>query len=218
MVQVNIGLGAMYLDLERIQDVPKSTQTVLVGSSAVVAQYCREIKLPEIVNKLVPWDRSRKGISPGTLIQALVVNILGDRKALYRVSEFYRGKDLETIFDEDVSADELNDYALARALDKMHEAGCQKVFSEVALSAIAAHNVPVKTVHFDTTSMSVQGEYDGEDEDTIDVTYGFSKNKRPDLKRTLRFWPEQDDLFDISRLLGLAGVSKTAYTEPRGCT
>lgn len=27
------------------------------------------------------------------------INILGDRKALYRVSEFYRDKDLETIFD-----------------------------------------------------------------------------------------------------------------------
>ena len=34
-------------------------------------------------------------------------------------------------------------------------------------------------------------------------------------ERTLRFWPEQDDLFDISRLLRLAGISKTAYTEPR---
>lgn len=95
----------MCLDLERIWDGLKCTQTALSGSSAVVAQYCREIKLPEIVNRLVPRDRSRKGISPGTLIQALVVNLLGDREASYRVSEFYRGKDLETILDEDASAD-----------------------------------------------------------------------------------------------------------------
>jgi hypothetical protein len=45
------------------------------------------------VNRLVTWDHSRNGISPGTLVQALVINILGDRKALYRVSEFYRDKD-----------------------------------------------------------------------------------------------------------------------------
>ncbi len=185
MVQINIGLGEMYLDLEEIRDILKSTQTILAGSSAVVAQYSKEIGLPEIVNKLVTWDRSRKGISPGTLIQALVINILGDRKALYRVSEFYRDKDLETIFDEDVTADALNDSALARALDKMHEAGCQKIFSEVALSAIAAHDVPIGPVHFDTTSMSVEGEYNGEEEDAISVTYGYSKDKRPDLKQIM---------------------------------
>lgn len=151
MVQVNSGLGAMYLDFEQVRDVLRSAQTILAGSSAAVAQYSREIKLPKTVNRLVPWDHSRKGISPGTLIQAFVVNILGDRKALYRVSEFYRDKD--------------------------------KVFSEVALLAIAAHNVPIKVVYSDATSMSVQGEYDGEEEDAIDVTYGFSKNKRPDLKQ-----------------------------------
>ncbi len=53
-----------------------------------------------------------------------MVNILSDPKALYRVSEFYRDKDLETILDEDVAFDALNDCASARALDKMHEVGC----------------------------------------------------------------------------------------------
>jgi predicted transcriptional regulator len=36
--------------------------------------------------------------------------------------------------------------------------------------------------------------------------------------QTLRFWPEQDGLYDLSRLLRLVGVSKTAYTEPRWST
>lgn len=82
MVLVNIGLAAMYLDLKQMQDVLKSTQTVLAGSSAVVAQYCREIKLPEILKRLALWDHSRKGVSAGTLIQALAANILEDRRAL----------------------------------------------------------------------------------------------------------------------------------------
>ena len=62
------------------------------------------------------------------------------------MSEFYRDRDLDTIFGDDVSVDELNDPALARAFDKMHEAGYQEVFSGVALSAIAAHNVPIGAV------------------------------------------------------------------------
>lgn len=66
------------------------------------------------MNRLVPWDRSRKGISPGALVQALVATILGDRKALYKVSEFHMDRDHETILCEDVTADALNDFALAR--------------------------------------------------------------------------------------------------------
>lgn len=171
------------MDPIEMRDVLRSTQTIVAGSSAVIAQYSKEIGLLEIANRLVTWDRSRKGISPGTPIQALVVNILGDRNALYRVSEFYRNKDLETIFDEDVTCDALNDSALARALDKIHEAGCQKIFSEVALSTFAAHNVSIGAIQFNTTTMSMQGECDAEEEDAICITYGYSKDKRPDLKQ-----------------------------------
>lgn len=85
-----------------------------------------------------------------------MVNILGDREALHKVSEFYREKHLETIFDEDVTTDALNDSALVRGRDTMHETGCQKIFSLVALQAMAAHNVPNGTIHFDMTSMSIE--------------------------------------------------------------
>lgn len=68
MVQINIGLGGMCLDLDETRDVLRSAQTILAGSSAVLAQYSKEIKLPEIVNRLIPWDRNRKGVSLGTLI------------------------------------------------------------------------------------------------------------------------------------------------------
>lgn len=54
-----------------------------------------------------------------------MVNTLGDCKSSHRVSEFYGDKDLKSIFDEAVTADELNDCVLTRAIDKMNEAGCQ---------------------------------------------------------------------------------------------
>ena len=64
MVQVNIGLGAMHLDLEQIHEVLKSTQTVLAGSSALVAEYCREIKLPKMGNRLVPGIAAARASHP----------------------------------------------------------------------------------------------------------------------------------------------------------
>jgi transposase len=43
-----------------------------------------------------------------------------------------------------------------------------------------------KTNHLDTTSLSVHGEYDGNDNSkVIEVTHGFSKDHRPDLKQVV---------------------------------
>jgi transposase len=67
----------------------------------------------------------------------------------------------------------------------VYEADGQKIFSEVALSAFAAYNIPIGAVHFETTSMSVEGEYNGEEGDTICVTYGYSKDKGPDPKQIM---------------------------------
>ena len=44
----------------------------------------------------------------------------------------------------------------------------------------------MKGLHSDTTSKSVRGEYAGKgDEDELNITYGYSKDHRPDLKQFL---------------------------------
>jgi hypothetical protein len=41
----------------------------------------------------------------------------------------------------------------------MYEIGSKKVMTEVAMSIIKEYNIPVKSIHADTTSKSVYGEY-----------------------------------------------------------
>ncbi len=43
----------------------------------------------------------------------------------------------------------------------------------------------VGTIHADTTSISMAGEYDGEENPAIDIAYGYSKDRRPGLKQFL---------------------------------
>lgn len=85
------------------------------GAGPLVAAMCQEIGLREIVDNMVKWDRKQCRLSPGTLIEALVVNVLTARKPLYRVEEFYRTMDLEVLFGTGVTSDALNDDALGRA-------------------------------------------------------------------------------------------------------
>lgn len=81
-------------------------------SAPLVAALCDEIKVAEIINQLVTWDDKQCMLSPGTRIEALIVNVLSARKPFYRVQSFYEYQDPEVLFGKGVSADALNDDAL----------------------------------------------------------------------------------------------------------
>lgn len=163
--------------------IPKDIQIFNAGAAPVVAAMCREINLRGIVDSMVKWDSKQCRLSPGTLIEALVINVLTARKPLYRVQEFYRHYDLEVLFGQGITADAFNDDALGRALTKLAHAHPQKVYLALALSAIKVHDIKVTTLHADTTSISVAGRYNDEEEPLLNITYGFSKDHRPDLKQ-----------------------------------
>lgn len=81
----------------------------------------------------------------------------------------------------EVPASAFNDTTVGRALDAIYAAGTQKAFSRVALAAASALPSDVDTihVHFDTTSVSVWGDYPGCEEvdspERLRVTYDHRK-------------------------------------------
>ncbi|UXC23419.1 IS1634 family transposase [Weizmannia sp. FSL K6-0777] len=157
--------------------------TLHVGPSQLLSKLCDEIELEKTINDLVKWDSVRCHISPGTRIKALVLNILCSGKPLYKVHEFYQNLDSEMLFDTSISPDQLNDDALGRALDYLYKAEAWKVYSTLALKALKKLNLPIGVLHNDTTSISVYGEYKQPKEDGLQITYGYSKAHRPDLKQ-----------------------------------
>ena len=82
-----------------------------------------------------------------------------------------------------------NDYNVGRVLDKAYEIGSIKLFTAIAKNAVDVFDVSTRHVSFDTTSVSVFGDYDlytDEDQSSIlRITHGHSKDKRPDLKQFL---------------------------------
>lgn len=117
-------------------------------------------------------------ISIGTRTNALLINIATDRKALYKVSEFYEKMDTELLFGDGISAADLNDDALGRALDVLNDAGIETLCSQLALSAINKLKVMDSfdgfiPIHSDTTSLSLYGKYPGQDE--IEIVRGTQR-------------------------------------------
>jgi transposase len=153
----------------------------------IVSAYARTLGMVEEVDRLCG---SKRGISDGQIVLALVLDALSGRSPLFRLPQAFAKLDTELLLGEAISPEKLNDDAVGRALDRIYEAGTSKVLSAVALRAVKLFNLDTTHVHHDTTSHTVYGDYDLYGEASHDqpfvITFGFSKDHRPDLKQLVQ--------------------------------
>jgi transposase len=147
----------------------------------IIKHFAKKINLVDTIDTMV---KSQMELSPGIAVLAMVLDTLSGRTPLYRLEEFFFEKDTELMLGRNIEPERFSDYNLGRVLDKIHQTGTQKVFSSIAQNAVTGFDIDAKRVHFDTTSVSVFGDYIYSDE-PFNITYGHSKDKRPDLKQFL---------------------------------
>lgn len=150
----------------------------------IISAYARTLGVVEEVDRLCG---SKRGVSDGQIVLALILDALSGRSPLFRLPQAFAKLDTELLLGEAISAEKLNDDAVGRALDRIFEVGTGKVLSAVALRAVKLFDLNTTHVHHDTTSYSVYGDYDLYGEKSHDqpfvITFGFSKDHRPDLKQ-----------------------------------
>jgi transposase len=147
----------------------------------IVKAYAKKIGLVETIDRLVDTQME---LSPGMAELGMVLDTLSGRTPLYRLAEFFEEKDTELLLGDAIAPERFCDTNLGRSMDKIFETGTQKIFSQLAQKALTVFAVDPRRLHFDTTSVSVFGDYDLLDP-PFDITYGYSKDKRPDLKQFL---------------------------------
>ena len=152
-----------------------------VGHLPIVKEYAKRIKLVETINQIVD---SQMELSPGMAVLAMVLDTLSGRTPLYRLTEFFAEKDAELLLGQAVGPELFCDTNLGRAMDKIFDTGTLKIFSQLAQNALVEFEVDARRLNFDTTSISVYGDYDLPSP-AFQITYGHSKDKRPDLKQFL---------------------------------
>lgn len=102
----------------------------------------------------------------------------------------------------------LNDDRLGRVMDKLYLTGLSQIFTSIALAAAKKFKVSTDTAHLDSSSFHLHGKYENSlpqvklltkennpDDLTeesineievplpISITYGYSRDHRPDLKQ-----------------------------------
>jgi transposase len=162
--------------------------TQQIDHLGIVAGICQQIDLIGQIDQIV-GPKGRK-VSVGQAIQAMVLNGLGFvNRPLYLTPEFYANKPVETLIGAGIKAEDLNDDCLGRALDVVYEVGVTPIFLQVVSHALWVMQIVPRFAHVDTSAFSLEGAYVGQ-EDTgegvpIKITYGYSKDHRPDLKQAM---------------------------------
>ena len=171
----------------------------------IIAGTIDELGLVEEVNQHLGTHPQEK-VSAGQVLKAMIINGLGFVAApLYLFEQFFVGKATEHLIGVGVKPEHLNDDRLGRVLDKCHQFGVTQLFSQVAMKAAKQLGVSLSSTHLNSSSFHVDGEYAEPESEAvaqaesqpsaeselnqpseptaISITYGYSRDHRPDLKQ-----------------------------------
>jgi transposase len=168
---------------------PFALSSQRLGALPIVNHFLDRMGLPALLERYLPSDDPRLLLSPASAVRLVVANLLLGRSPLYALGEWALPFDpaLLGMSSQDVAA--LNDDRAGRALERLFDADRTSMLTELMLKVISEFAVDTSELHNDSTSISVQGVYPNADgtarggKDTPVITWGLSKDHRPDLKQ-----------------------------------
>ena len=164
-------------------------KTETLNHLGLISAIAKELKIVEKIDQRISIQHREENITRGQSVLAMILNGLGfTERRLYMVSSFFKHKPVEKLIGEGVTSEKLNDDNLGRTLDAIYDYGPTKLYTEVAFEVGLENNALGKSSHLDTTSLSVEGEYedtpfDKEHDSNFNITNGHSKDHRPDLNQ-----------------------------------
>jgi transposase len=175
--------------------MPTSTgfalETKLVGALPLVNHFLRRLGLEHFLEKHLAAPDPRTLLPPRQALVVLVRNLVLARVPLYGLGEWaaQRIPGLLGLRPEQVGL--LNDDRVGRALDRLFDADRGALLTDVVVHMIREFAVALEQFHNDSTTLSLHGEYEVatgklmRGKPTPRVTFGLSKDHRPDLKQLL---------------------------------
>jgi transposase len=129
----------------------------------------------------------QEDITTGEAVAGMILNGLGfSDRPMSLTPQFFANKPVALLFRDGVSAEHCNRFKLGRSLDKTFSYGWDTWFSEVAMAVCQQEGIALQFPSLDTTSVSLPGASVPEtDTQAMAITYGSSKDHRPDLKQAV---------------------------------
>jgi transposase len=170
----------------------QSLTTHTVGALPILNHILGKMKLQEFLESYLPREDGRTRLRTPHALMVLVKNILVARHPIYGVGEWAAGHAPDLLGLSVAQLEYLNDDRVGRALDKLYQADRSSLSLAVAAHVVKRFGVQMDQLHNDSTSISFYGAYDQQglevpdpDRPPLVITWGFSKDHRPDLKQLL---------------------------------
>lgn len=166
---------------------PHQASSQVLDHLGLVSTVMHKIKLIDKIDRYLPVSKAHGAkVTRGECVASMILNGLGfidDR--LYMFPKFLENKPVDKLLGTHLKSEYFSDDTLGRCLDAIHAYGTTKLFADLAFDIGLEQNLLGKTVHIDTTTLTVYGDYEQEliNEGTPKPAYGYSKNNRPDLKQ-----------------------------------
>ena len=144
-----------------------------MGAIPVLYPLLEALQVRQIINGLA---MSGADIDLGRVVEVLTLNRLVAPRPLSHVGEWVGQSVVGTMFGLDVS--QLYDQRLGRALDDLQPV-LAEAWVEVVSQAVRQEKIDIGVLHWDTTSIYLEGEYEVSDL----AAYGHSSDKRSDYKQ-----------------------------------
>ena len=163
-------------------------ESKLIQHIGIIAGMCNEVDLIGKIDKRV--TQKRRKVSVGEAVQAMILNALGlSGRAMYLTPRYYENRPVGTLVGSDLKARDLHDASLGTALDAIYDYGITELFFEVSSQILKQQGIDTKFAHLDSTTFSLHGEYNSEDETieegVIHITKGYSKDNAPELNQVV---------------------------------
>jgi transposase len=165
-----------------------------INHLGIIAGIIDDLGIEEIINQEIGVEKGEI-VTSGQIVKAIILNGLGFvSRPLYLFPQFFLDKPVEHLIGKGILPEHLNEYKIGRTMDLLYAKDLSNIFLSLALNAVEKYQIKTDYSHLDASSISMQGEYkrkekmaiEGnklEKEVPINITYGYSRDRRPDLKQ-----------------------------------
>ena len=166
-------------------------RTEHLGPLPLVDHFLEHLGIDAALDRAVPTRDRRARLATGKALGVLLRSILVEREPIYRQHETVAAFGAAAFGLTAAEADALDDDQVGRALDRLFDADRGALVTDVVLALKRRLRLDFGELHNDSTTVRFAGQYREAKGRTMRgkrapfVTYGYSKDHRPDLKQLL---------------------------------
>jgi len=182
-----------------IQSEKVALRTERLGPLPIANHFLKRLSLQELLERFVPTFDRRCSLSHAKCLGVLLRSIIVEREPIYRQQETVSTFAPDCFGLEPVDVSILGDDRIGRALDHLFSADRGALLTEIVVTTAKEFSVTFEEVHNDSTTVRFCGQYRQARGRSIRgklapwITYGKSKDRRPDLKQLLLVFTTSSD-------------------------